>query len=559
MPFALHLKRPVLTALCALVALGAASCSKVSSGGGTGQTHSWTRPGVLRIGEAYDPKSLNVALDQSVVTGDISFFIFSYAVRYDANAKPVPDAVSEVPTIANGDVSKDGKTLVYKLRHTIHWQDGPLLTCRDLVFTWRYVMDPKTNVSVTDGYRDIGSIDCRDQFTAVVHMKRLYAPFLQQLWGVNSNAPILPEHILASYVKAGTQNTAPYNAMPIGSGPFKVIQWERGTVVRMAANPNYFLGRPKLNEVDLYSEPDENTLQTQLQTHAIDMLARGTPINWPRYQALAAAPNSGLKTMLQDSYAWDHLDFNLRNPILADIDVRHAIAYATDRQEIIAKIMHGAETPSEVPESPTLSWAYTNDIVHYPFDPAKARAVLDADGWRVGPDGVRAKNGVRLEFDLSAATENTQGKAIEEFVQREWHDVGIQAQVKNYPTSEMYANGTSAILEGGHYDVAELGWTGGADPDIDPLYSGDNFAPQGQNFLFWNDPIATSALTETLQSIDQAQRKAAYVTFEKRFAIDMPSYIIGFRKYPFVYNDDLQNFTPSPVISPFWNPWEYSL
>ena len=78
--------------------------------------------------------------------------------------------------------------------------------------------------------------------------------------------------------------------MPIGSGPFKVIQWERGTVVRMAANPNYFLGKPKLNEVDFYYEPDENTLETQVQTHAIDVLARGTAINWPRYQALAGSP-----------------------------------------------------------------------------------------------------------------------------------------------------------------------------------------------------------------------------------------------------------------------------
>lgn len=513
---------------------------------------------MLRIGEPYDAHSLNPALDNSAITLDVSMFAFSYAVRYDGKGKPVPDALREVPTLANGDVSKDGRTLIYRLRPNIRWQDGKPLTCDDLKFTWRYVMDPKTNVSITDGYRDIASIDCRTPDVAVVHMKRLYAPFLEQLWGVNSSTPILPAHILAPYVAAGTQNSAPFNAMPIGSGPFRVIQWERGTVIRFAANPDYFLGKPKLNEIDLYSEPDENTLETQLQTHAIDMVARGTAINWPRYQALAANPRNGLRAIAVDSYAYDHIDFNLHNPILADLQVRRALAYATNRPEIIAKIMHGAETPSDSPEHPELSWAYTADTVHYAYAPAKARALLAADGWRVGPDGTRVKDGRRLEFNLSTQTEATMGKAIQEVVQREWHDVGVQADVKNYPTAEMFANGADSVLLGGHYDAAIFGWFGSADPDLDPLYSADNLAPRGQNSLFWVNPLATKALENGLTTIDQRRRKADYVIFQQQLALDVPTIIIGFRKLPYAYNTDLQGFDPSPVISPFWNPWEYS-
>lgn len=535
-----------------------AGCSKVQTTQ-SGAAHAWTQPGVLRIGEAYEPKSLNVVLDQSVITGDISFFVYSYAVRYDEHARPVPDALSEVPTVQNGDVSKDGKTLIYKLRHNITWQDGVPLTCSDMVFTWHYVMDPKTNVSVTDGYRDIASIDCRDRYTAVVHMKRLYAPFLQQLWGVNSNSPIMPEHLLAAALKAGTQNTAPYNAMPIGSGPFRVIEWNRGTVVRMQAYPGYFMGKPKLNEVDIYSESDENTLETQLQTHAIDMLARGTAINWPRYQALASSPGSGLAASLLNSYIYDHIDFNLENPILADVNVRRALAYATDRQTIIQKIMHDAELPSESPESPLLSWAYTTDTVHYPFDPAKAKALLDADGWRAGSDGIRAKNGMRLQFDISTQTESPQQHAVEALVQREWHDIGVQVAVKNYPTAELFANGPDGILMSGRYDAAIYAWGGAPDPDLNPLYSGDDVPPQGQNFLRWRNPIATAVLANALQSVDQAQRKRDYVTFQQQLALDVPTIVIGFRKEPYLYNDDLKNFRPSPVISPFWNAWEYSI
>jgi peptide/nickel transport system substrate-binding protein len=550
------LTRRISCAGLALVLL-ATACARVDTTV-SGERHSWTRPGVLRIGSNYDVKSLNPVLDGSALSLDVSMFVYSWAVRYDAAGHPVPDALREIPTIQNGDVSKDGRTLIYKLRSGITWQDGKPLTCEDLTFTWHFVMNPKTNVAVTDGYRDIGSIDCRTPLVAVIHMKRLYAPFLQQLWGVNSNAPILPAHVLAPYLAAGTQNTAPFNAMPVGSGPFKVIQWERGTIVRLAANPNYFLGKPKLNEVDFYYEPDENTLETQVQTHAIDLLARGTPINWPRYQALAAQPNSGLKAIAVDSFVYDHIDFNLRNPILSDLQVRRALAYATNRPEIIAKIMHGADTPSDSPEPPT-SWGYTPNTVHYAYDPAKARALLDADGWHVGRDGVRVKNGQRLEFDLSTQTESTIGKALQAVLQREWHDVGVQADVKNYPTAQMFANGDTATLEGGHYDAATFAWFGAADPDLDPLYSADNLAPRGQNSLFWVNAPATKALTDALATVDQAKRKADYVIFQQQLALDVPTIIIGFRKLPYVYNTDLQGFDPSPVISPFWNPWEYSI
>jgi peptide/nickel transport system substrate-binding protein len=517
-------------------------------------------PGVLRFAENQDPKSLNPLLNASGVTGDLSMFIYSYAVRYNGKGEPVPDAVSEVPTVANGDVSKDGLTLKYKLRHNITWQDGQPLTCSDLKFTWQLVMNPKTNVATTDGYKDIKDIDCSDKYVAVVHMKRVYAPYLQQLWGVNGNAPILPEHLLAPYQTAhGSINDAPYNSKPIGSGPFQVIEWNRGSNVRMEAYPKYFMGAPKLKEVDLRILTDENTMETQLQTHEIDMLARGTPLNWPKYEALADNPKNGLKAIQVDSFLFDHIDFNLKNPILKDLQVRVALADATNRQEIIQKIMHGAATPAETDQHPTLSWAYTNDIEHHPFDPAKAKAILEADGWKVGPDGIRVKNGKRLEFDLSTQTEATMGRAIQTLIQRQWHDVGVQADVKNYETASMFANGNAGILEGGHYDAAIFAWISASDPDDSSLYSGDNFAPRGQNSLFWNDPKATAAMNDALKTIDQTRRKADYVIVQQELAKEVPTIILSFRKEPYVYNTDLKGYDPSSVISSFWNPWEYSI
>ncbi|MDQ2992547.1 MAG: peptide ABC transporter substrate-binding protein, partial [Candidatus Eremiobacteraeota bacterium] len=353
--------------------------------------------------------------------------------------------------------------------------------------------------------------------------------------------------------------TAPYNAMPIGSGPFKVVEWTRGTLVRMEAYPKYFRGAPKLKEVIFKIMPDENTEFTQLQTHEIDMLARGTGVNWPRYEALAADPKNGLTAIRVDSFLFDHIDFNLKKTLFQDVNVRRAIAYATDRQDIIDKIYHGSGVLADTDQHPTLSWAFNPNTVKYPYDLAKARAMLDADGWKVGPDGVRVKAGRRLEFDLSTQTESTNGRLLQTYLQRDWREVGVQADVKNYPTATMFQNGPAGVLEGGHYDVALYAWVAAADPDDSALYAIHNFGPIGQNTLFWNNPKADKAMADALATLDRTRRKADYAIVQEQLALDVPTIFISWRKEPYVYNTDLKGYTPSPVISSFWNPWEYSI
>jgi len=538
------------------------ACTKVSnqSATGVGAANAWTIPGVFRFSAFSDPKNLNPVLNSGTPTLDLSMFIFSWAVRYDSKARPFPDALREIPTVANGDVSRDGLTLKYKLGPNMRWHDGPPVTCNDLKFTWQVVMNSHNNVVTTDGYKDIRSIDCSDPHVAVIHMKKLYAPFLQQLWSVNGNAPILPEHLLAKYNDdKGSFNTAPYQSLPVGSGPFKVVAWRRAQDVEMVANPDFYLGKPKLKQVIYKILPDENTAVTQLRTHELDMLAIGTALKWPEYAAMAADPRNGLVAVRVDAFAWSHADFNLRHPIISDVQMRRALAYATDRAEIIEKVAHGSAIPANTDQQPHYSWAYTDDIVHYPYDPAKAKALLDAAGWKVGPDGIRVKNGQRLEFTISTQTESTNGKENETVLQRQWREVGVQADVKNYPTSQFFDNSANGTLQGGHYDVALFSWLGAADPDDSAIYSGDNLAPHGQNAMFWNNRIATRAMNDALKTIDQSRRKRDYSIVQQQLALDVPTIIIYFNRIPYVYNSDLIGFDPSPVISAFWDPWNYSI
>ncbi len=541
-------------AFACVAALG--GCTKVGGTAASGGGNSWTHHGRLVYAENSDVKALNPMLATSAPPLDLSMFVFSYAVRYNAAVKPVPDALREIPTLANGDVSADGLTLKYKLRPNIFFHDGVRLTCRDLRFTWQAVMNPH-NLDVTqDGYRDIRDIDCRNPLIAVVHMKRIYAPFLQQLWGVNGNAPILPEHILAKYNDAsGSFNTAPFQSKPIGSGPFSVERWDRGSQVILKAFDKYYLGKPKLREVVFKYVPDGNTLVAQLKTHEIDMGVHIGANEWPLVRNIP-----GFVSDSPPVYTFDHVDFNLRRPLFADVSVRRALSMALDRKLILDKVAFGRGDLTDTALSSKISWAWTGDTAHFDFDLAKARALLDADGWKAGARGIRAKNGQRLAFNLSTQSDSTTGRAYEAMVQSMWHDVGADVSIKNAETATFFDNNpATGTLQGGHYDVAIFAWGGAADPDDSAIYSARNMPPRGQNALFWNDAIATRAMDDELATVDETRRKSAFAVEQRQFASQVPSIVLFYRREPQTYNSDLKGYSASPVISPFWNPHTYSI
>ncbi|MBV9269637.1 MAG: hypothetical protein JO165_00980, partial [Candidatus Eremiobacteraeota bacterium] len=160
---------------------------------------------------------------------------------------------------------------------------------------------------------------------------------------------------------------------------------------------------------------------------------------------------------------------------------------------------------------------------------------------------------------LSCIAESNYGRQIETLLQHRWHDIGADANIKNVNSALMFENSATGTLQGGHYDVALFSWNAAADPDDSAIYSGDNLAPHGQNALFWNNRIATDAMNDALKTLDRSRRKHDYEIVQQQIAHDVPTIILFFWKEPFVYNKDLEGFKPSPVISTFWNAWEYSI
>ncbi len=245
-----------------------------------------------------------------------------------------------------------------------------------------------------------------------------------------------------------------------------------------------------------------------------------------------------MRAIRVDAFAFSHVDFNLPHPIVSDIKVRRALAYATNRKEIIDKVAHGSAIAAETDQQPKYSWAYTADIAHYPYDPAKARGALDADGWKVGPDGIRVKNGQRLEFTLSTQTESINGKANQTIVQRAWRDVGVQADIKNYPTSQFFDNSTKGILQGGHYDVALFCWVGGGRSRRQRHLLGRQPGAARSKRDVLEQPCGDRCHERRTQDDRLAAAQARLLHRAEQLAIDVPTIILYFRRSRYVYNTD---------------------
>src|SRR5579862_7735144 len=197
----------------------------------------------LRIGISTEPNSLSPLLALNDYEQFVDRLIFDVLVTVDAGGRRlVPRLATQVPTLANGGISKDGLTITYHLRRNVRWHDGVPFTSKDVVFSWHAVLNPANNVLSRRGYDQVASMATPDDYTVVMHMKRLYAPAIDTIFG-ESDTPfcILPAHLLAQYPNL---NQVPFNAAPVGTGPFKFARWLRSDRIVLTANASYFRGAP---------------------------------------------------------------------------------------------------------------------------------------------------------------------------------------------------------------------------------------------------------------------------------------------------------------------------
>src|SRR6266566_601330 len=297
------------------------------------------------IGFLGDATSLNplVATDGQSYIAEWPMFDSLLELDQNLNVRPL--------LAESWEVSRDGLTYTFKLKKGVRWHDGKPFTAR---FRLRYP----------------------------------YGAFLAVL--VNPRAGIIPEHLL----KGVDLNTAEFNRKPVGTGPFRFVEWRRGERLVMEANAQYHGGRPALDRLIYRVIPDAVVLLQELRAGGVDFIE--SP---PLTEVARLKQTQGLQVLVADNTSYNYLGYRQDLPPFDDMRVRRAFYHAVDSGTLIRQVLQGYAAPA-TGQFPPSSWAFDPSVKGYPFDPARAKALLAEAGWKPGPDGVLVKDGKRLSFSL---------------------------------------------------------------------------------------------------------------------------------------------------------------
>jgi peptide/nickel transport system substrate-binding protein len=514
--------------------------------------HPWTIPGELRVGLAVTPHSLSPLLPQVMSDFMLTRLWSDVLTSYDTSGNQmVPILARVVPSHENGGISPDGKTITFLLRRGVRWQDGAPFSSNDVRFSWTAVMNPNNDVVSRNGYDDVARVDTPDRLTVVFHLKHRYARIVSMLFG-DGESPygILPAHLLARYPEL---NDVPFNAHPIGTGPFKVVRWLRGDRIELAANDDYFLGRPKLRRIIVRSYGDDNSLVTALRAHEIDWLAEATPL---LYRELKTIPDvRTVLTPMNNSYmVW----FNTAHPAVADRRVRRAIAYSIDKAALVHDYSYGAAKVADG-DIPDFLWAYPRGIAFPTYDPAAAARELRSAGYARAPSGLWERSGVPLAFDLVSNQSSLLDRSMSVALQSMLAKNGITAHLKTY-SQALYAASYSegGIMTAGKFDAMLSRWIEGPDPDDSADLICSARPPGGYNLTRYCNPAMDALQQRALDTDDRLQRAAYYREIETLFANDSPMIVIWWQDLVQAISTDFKGFAPNPFIES-WNAYEWSI
>lgn len=527
-----------------------AGCSRSAIGGGG--RHNGTQPGVLRVAIVSEPKSLNPLLVTTTTDGFIARLMFEPLVSADPKGNPVPMIATEVPSLTNGGISKDGLTITYHLRKDAKWSDGVRVTSQDVKWSWQAIVNPNDNVISRHGYDVVRSIETPDDHTAVVHLKEPFAPFVNTFFA-ESDQPyaVAPAHVLSKYPNI---NQLPFNNEPnVNDGPFKFASWTHGDRIVMDANPNFFKGKPGLNRVIIQFVPDENTAINLLRTHAIDYMFQAS-IN--TYPALKNLPN--IQLVFVDMNGFEALQFNVQHPAISDPLVRRAIAYALDKESLVSRLTYNQQKIA-TGDLPDWMWAFDPTVKSYPYDVTTAKKLLAQAGWHPGPDGIVRRNDKPLSLLLSTDNANATHRQESLLVQEALKRIGIDVEIKYYPQDLLYATvALGGILQGGKYDLTLAPWYAGIDPDDSSQFICAMVPPNGYNTARYCNPDMEAAQHEALMHYDMPTRKKAYSQIEHLLLRDNPYIFFWWQRQMEAISVDFKGFSPNPATES-WNAWQWSI
>ena len=490
----------VKTTLMLVVLLLAAAAAGAARAAASSPSPAPTGKVVLHIGWVQEPDNLNPFIGIQGTDYMLWHMNYDFLVGFDQkNLEPRPELATA------WQVSADGKVWTFTIRSGDKWQDGVPVTARDVAFTFNYINQNKllNLATYTSGITRAVAVD---DTHVKIYTDKPKANMLRMV------VPILPEHIWSKISGKAAANTYQNSPPIVGDGPFQIVEWQKGKFIRLEANPDYWGGKPKVDEVvfELYTNPD--TMAQDLKLGEID-----GAVDIPPAQFKPLNGQDGITTSKSTSWSFIELAMNCYdspdskgNPVLRDQQFRTAVNYAMDRQKVVDVAYQGYGTLGSsliVPYSkyhwePPAGEAFT-------YDPAKANQILDAAGYKdVNNDGYReTKDGKKLVLRFYATTDSTQNQTAGKLIVGWMKDIGIRLDYQVIDSgaliNDQYAYTGNKYTP--DWDMFIWYWV----EDVDPNFIMDIYTPQqieGWNDCLWTDPTYTKLDAQQATTIDEAKR-----------------------------------------------------
>lgn len=451
-------------------------------------THSRPEPGTAVMLIESSPLNLDPRVGTDAQSERIGELIFEGLVRRD-------NKFQLQPRLAESWQIPDPLTYVFHLRRGVRFHDGRPMTSADVKWTLDSLLTGRIRSAKTSAYRYVAAVDAPDEYTVIVHLKEPYAALL---WNLSDGA--------LGVVPRGSGDEL--SRHPIGTGPFIFVSDTPDREVVLARNDRYWGGPAHLARVRFKVVPDATTRALELRKGSGDAEINALPGDM--IPALAADPKLAVER--EPGTAYQYLAMNLRDPLLRDVRVRQAIAYAIDRQPILHALWHDMARPADS-VLPPQHWAYNPSARQYPYDPVRSRQLLDQAGYHPGADGVR------LRLTMKTSTDETT-RLFCAVLQQQLRQVGIALDIRSYEFATFYSD----VIKGA-FQIYSLRWVGGSnqDPDIfENVFDTSSFAPKRANRGYYSNPAVDRLIAEARQSIDPAKRAADYRQIQSILNEDLP-------------------------------------
>ena len=485
------------------------------------------------IGEA---TNLIPMLSSDSASHNIAGLIFNGLVKYDKDVRLVGDLAE------SWEVSGDGLQITFKLRRGVKWQDGYPFTAKDVLFGFQTITNPNTPTAYAEDFRQVKKAEALDDYTFRVTYEKPFAPALTS-WG---NLVVLPKHLLEGKDIAKSE----LGRKPIGTGPYRFREWISRDRVVLEANPDYFEGRAYLDRYVIRVIPDLATMFLELKAGGLDLMGL-TPIQYSR-QTDDRFFQQNFRKYRYLANAYTYLGYNLLEPKFKDQRVRQAISYAIDKEEIVKVVLLGLGAPATGPYKPGL-WFYNPGVKKYPYDPAKALALLKEAGWedRDG-DGILDKDGRPFEFTVITNEGNPVRQRTAVVIQERLKKIGIRMKIRVIEWSAFI----NEFIDKKDFEATILGWTTGFEPDQFDIWHSSKTGKKELNFISFKNREVDELLEKGRRTFDQEKRRAIYFRLQEILAEEQPYTFLYVPEALPIVHSRVYGIEPSPLgISYNFHRW----